>query len=189
VIHPPAAAATQRRAAAPGQSVQAVLGNAKQARLDIRPDTPYSSDDSYAAVNCTDKPFRNTANQVPSIADQWERQLPTFGRYLAWADPAICPTWPLDHRDVYSGPWDRRTPNPVLVYGNFYDPATQYEFARRMTRELGNARLVSVDAFGHTILGFSTCADDIATRYLIELTAPRPGIVCQPNIPPFPTSA
>jgi len=51
------------------------------------------------------------------------------------------------------------------------------------------ARLVSVDAFGHTILGFSTCADDIATRYLIELKAPRPGIVCQPNIPPFPTSA
>jgi len=189
VIHPPAAAATQRRAQAPTQSVQAILGNAKQAKLDIRPDTPYSSDDSYAAVNCTDKPFRNKASQIPAIADQWERQLPTFGRYLAWADPAICPNWPLDHRDVYSGPWNRRTPNPVLVYGNFYDPATQYEFARRMTRELGNARLVSVDAFGHTILGFSACADDIATSYLIELTAPRPGIVCQPDIPPFPTSA
>jgi len=189
VIHPPAAAATQRRAQAPTQSVQAILGNAKQAKLDIRPDTPYSSDDSYAAVNCTDKPFRNKASQIPAIADQWERQLPTFGRYLAWADPAICPNWPLDHRDVYSGPWNGRTPNPVLVYGNFYDPATQYEFARRMTRELGNARLVSVDAFGHTILGFSACADDIATSYLIELTAPRPGIVCQPDIPPFPTSA
>jgi hypothetical protein len=126
---------------------------------------------------------------VPSIADQWERQMATFGRYLAWGDSATCPNWPLDHRNVYSGPWNRRTPNPVLVYGNFYDPATQYEFARRMTRQLGNARLVSADAFGHTILGFSECTDTIATAYLIELTVPRPGIVCQPNIPPFPTSA
>ena len=76
----------------------------------------------------------------------------------------------------------------MLVYGNYYDPATQYEFARRMTRQLGNARLVSADAFGHTILGFSTCTDTIATDYLIELRVPRPGVVCQPNIPPFPTS-
>ena len=165
VIHPPAA--TQRRAPSAGPSMQAVLGNAKQAKLDIRPDTPYTSDDSYAAVNCTDKPFRNRASQVPSIADKWERQMATFGRYLAWADPAICPNWPLDRRDVYSGPWNRRTPNPVLVYGNYYDPATQYEFSRRMARQLGNARLVSADAFGHTILGFSTCTDTIATNYLI----------------------
>ena len=186
VIHPPAAAALKSQSGA--QSMQALQRNAKQAKLDIRPDTPYTADDSYAAVNCTDKPFRNRAGQVPSIADQWERQMATFGRYLAWADPAICPNWPLDRRDVYDGPWNRRTPNPVLVYGNYYDPATQYEFARRMTRQLGNARLVSADAFGHTILGFSTCTDTIATDYLIELRVPRPGVVCQPNIPPFPTS-
>jgi pimeloyl-ACP methyl ester carboxylesterase len=186
VIHPPAVA--QRRSRSAAQSMQALLGNAKQAKLDIRPDTPYTSDDSYSAVNCTDKPFRHRPGQVPSIADQWERQMPTFGRYLAWADPAICPTWPLENRDVYSGPWNRRTPNPVLVYGNYYDPATQYEFARRITRQLGNARLVSADAFGHTILGFSACTDAIATDYLITLTVPRPGIVCQPDIPPFPAS-
>ena len=59
-----------------------------------------------------------------------------------------------------------------------------------MTRQLGNARPASaLDAFGHTILGFSTCTDDIATDYLINLRVPRPGVVCQPNIPPFPTIA
>jgi pimeloyl-ACP methyl ester carboxylesterase len=185
IINPPSALS---RSATPSgtASVQAILGNAKLAKRDIRPDTPYTSDDSYAAVNCTDKPFRHRANEVPSIADKWERQMPTFGRYLAWADPAICPSWPLKHRDVYSGPWNRRTPNPVLVYGNFYDPATQYLFAQRMTRQLDNARLVSVDAFGHTILGFSTCADNIATSYLIGLSVPSRGTVCQPNVPPFP---
>jgi hypothetical protein len=74
----------------------------------------------------------------------------------------------------------------VLVYGNFYDPATQYEFARRMTRELGNGFLVSADSFGHTILGLSTCTDNIAGNYLLELRLPGPGTVCPPNVQPFP---
>jgi pimeloyl-ACP methyl ester carboxylesterase len=187
VIHPPAAA---QRAAVSGQTVQSVLVKGKLGKLDVPPrfllDTPYTADDSYAAVNCTDKPFRNRASQIPSIADRWEREMATFGRFLAWADPAICPNWPLEHRDVYSGPWNRRTPNPVLVYANYYDPATQYEFGRRMARELGNGFLVSADAFGHTILGFSTCTDRIATNYLTELRLPGPGTVCPPNIQPFP---
>jgi hypothetical protein len=55
-----------------------------------------------------------------------------------------------------------------------------------MAAELGSARLVSVDAFGHTILGDSACADAIATRYLVDLALPPPGTVCQPNTQPFP---
>jgi pimeloyl-ACP methyl ester carboxylesterase len=184
VIHPPAIAASATALSA--ETVSTLRANAKYAKLDIRPDTPYTSDESYPGVNCTDKPFPKRPNQIPSIADKWERQMPTFGRYLAWADPAICASWPLDRRDVYSGPWNKRTPNPVLVYGNYYDPATQYEFSRRMTRELGNAMLVSADAFGHTILGFSDCTDRIATNYLTELRLPGPGTVCPPNNQPFP---
>jgi hypothetical protein len=34
------------------------------------------------------------------------------------------------------------------VFGDYYDPATHYEFSRRMTRQSGNARMVSVEAFG-----------------------------------------
>jgi pimeloyl-ACP methyl ester carboxylesterase len=186
VIHPSPAA---QSASASTQALRTVRANAGLGRLEVRPnlpDAPYNADDSYAAVNCTDKPFRHRAGQVPSIADRWERQMPTFGRYLAWADPAICPNWPLEHRDVYSGPWNRRTPNPVLLYGNFYDPATQYEYSRRMERQLGNAHLVSADAFGHTILGFSSCTDKIATDYLVGLRLPGPGTVCHPNTQPFP---
>lgn len=183
VIHPPAVAKPSTLSA---QTVQTLQANSKLGRLDVRPDTPYSADESYPAVNCTDKPFPKRPSQIPALADRWERQMPTFGRFLAWSDPAVCAAWPLERRDVYSGPWNRRTPNPVLVYGNFYDPATQYEFSRRMTRQLGNAQLVSVDAFGHTILGTSRCTDRIATNYLIELRLPGPGTVCHPNTQPFP---
>ncbi|MCE7003331.1 alpha/beta hydrolase [Kibdelosporangium philippinense] len=64
-------------------------------------------------------------------------------------------------------------------------PLTHYEFSQRMARQLGNAVLLSVDAFGHCILGQSQCVDKAAARYLTTLEVPQPGQVCQPNLQPF----
>jgi hypothetical protein len=55
-----------------------------------------------------------------------------------------------------------------------------------MSKQLGNARLVSVDAFGHCILGDSSCTDRIAADYLIDLKVPGPGSICHPDVQPFP---
>ncbi|KAA2254132.1 alpha/beta hydrolase [Solihabitans fulvus] len=156
-------------------------------RADILPataDTPYSSDDSYYGVNCVDKPFPRIPQLFPLLAKWWEQESPTFGRSQAF-DPLPCATWPVPHPDRYSGPWHARTPIPVLVFGNYYDPATRYDFSKRMAEELGSARLVTSDAFGHTILGGSLCADQAAARYLVDLTVPKAGLVCQPNKQPF----
>lgn len=166
-----------------------LIAGAGRATRDAPPDAPYTSDDSYAAVNCSDKPFNNTQQDMPGIADRWERQMRSFGRYLAWGDPALCPTWPVKNPDAFRGPWNTRTPNPVLVVGNYYDPATQYEFAKRMSKQLGNARLVSVDSFGHCILGDSACVDKIAADYLVDLAVPGPGSVCYPDVRPFDPAA
>lgn len=180
------AARTMSAGTVNAQTIQTLQGTVQQGRADILPDTPYSSDDSYLAVNCSDKPFDNRPSGIPALADKWERQMPSFGRYLAWGDPAACPTWPARDPDPYRGPWNKRTENPVLVFGNYYDPATQYEFSRRMSKQLGNARLVSVDSFGHCILGDSTCTDLIAADFLVNLKVPGPGTVCHPDVQPFP---
>lgn len=184
LIHPDTAARTATTLT--GQTFQALQGTTQQGRADILPDAPYTSDDSYLAVNCSDKPFSNRPSGIPALADKWERQMPSFGRYLAWGDPAYCPTWPVRDPDPYRGPWNKRTETPVLLFGNYYDPATQYEFSKRMSRQLGNTRLVSVDSFGHCILGDSTCTDLIAADYLINLKVPAPGTVCAPDVQPFP---
>ena len=183
--HP--SAASRKAMTVSTAEVKALLANAPLAKMDIWPDSPYASDDSYLAVNCSDKPFNNTIGEVPRIADKWERQIPDFGRYLAWGDPAGCPVWPVKDADAYRGPWNHRTATPVLLFGNYYDPATQYEFSKRMSRQLGNARLVSVDSFGHCILGDSSCTDQIAADYLIDLEVPGPGTVCHPDVQPFPS--
>jgi pimeloyl-ACP methyl ester carboxylesterase len=159
----------------------------KQGLADQNPDSPYTSDDSYFAVNCSDKPFKIKQEQVPDIAAKWERESRTFGRYQAFADTAACPVWPAKKPDAYRGPWRAKTDVPVVVVGNYYDPATQYRFAQRMAAELGNTRLLSVDAFGHCILGDSLGVDQAVADYLTDLKVPAGGQVFQPNVQPFET--
>ncbi|MFS8095530.1 alpha/beta hydrolase [Lentzea alba] len=149
------------------------------------PETPYTADDSYFGVNCTDKPFLRTNRFWERTANKWEKESPTFGRYQAGSDLLTCPTWPTRNPDRWIGPWNRKTANPIVVVGNYYDPATQYLFSQRMAKQLGNARLVSVDSFGHCILGRSAGTDAVVAKYLLDLTAPVDGSVFQPNVQPF----
>ncbi len=165
--------------------VPLLANNRGLADVRVLGDTPYEFDDSYYGVNCTDKPFVRVPELFPLVAKRWERESPTFGRSQAASDLLTCASWPVRHPDRWSGPWNRKTPNPVLVVGNYYDPATQYRFSQRMAEQLGNARLISVDAFGHCILGDSAGADAVATDYLVNLKAPANGQVFQPNAQPF----
>jgi pimeloyl-ACP methyl ester carboxylesterase len=148
--------------------------------------TPYTGDESGIAVNCSDEPFPRTIPAYPLAAARWERESPTFGRAHAFLHLA-CATWPVSHPERYQGPWHRPTSTPVLLFGNRHDPATNYEFNTRMAAQLGTARLVTVDMFGHTVIGRarSDCADAIAARYLTDLVTPARGTICQPNTQPF----
>jgi pimeloyl-ACP methyl ester carboxylesterase len=166
-----------------------VITKGKQGLADQNPDSPYTSDDSYFAVNCSDKPFKISQEQVPSIAAKWERESATFGRYQAFADTAACPVWPAKRPDAYRGPWQAKTDVPVVVVSNYYDPATRYKFGQRMAAELGNSRLLSVDAFGHCILGDALGVDKTVADYLTDLKVPAAGQVFQPNVQPFETAA
>jgi pimeloyl-ACP methyl ester carboxylesterase len=81
--------------------------------------------------------------------------------------------------DAYRG----RVSNPasaptVLVVGSTHDNAAPYRKARAMTRELGNARLLTRDGDGHTAYQFSACIARRVNAYLIERTLPRAGTRC-----------
>ncbi|MFI9008315.1 alpha/beta hydrolase [Actinosynnema sp. NPDC053489] len=184
VLHPAAATFSAQEQAAPRPPLANKHGLA-DVRAGVTGDTEYLYDDSYYGVNCTDKPFPRLPRLFPALAALWERESPTFGRQQAASDLLTCATWPVPHPDRWAGPWNRRTPNPVVVVGNYYDPATRYDFAKRMARQLGNARLLSVDAFGHCILGDSAGVDTAVTDYLVNLKAPANGQVFQPNVQPF----
>ena len=88
-----------------------------------------------------------------------------FGEAWTWASEP-CILWEFEDEDIYTGPYDAVTANPVLVIGNLYDPATRYEGAQAARGLLPNSALLSVDEPGHASLGISGCAGFLTGLYL-----------------------
>jgi pimeloyl-ACP methyl ester carboxylesterase len=141
--------------------------------------------DAGLAVNCVDAPMPRNPAAYPGFANWFESAHPTYGRAEAFSEEG-CANWPRTS-ERYAGPWNRRTAQTVLVVNGTYDPATRYTFARRMTRELGNARLLTLDGYGHTTR-YSACISGWYTRYLLNGDLPPAGTRCGQDLAPFPAA-
>lgn len=148
-------------------------------------------DDAFAAVSCseTDNPTNPAA--WPRAAAAADRRFPYFGREWTYVSQA-CATWPAHDADRYAGPFDHRTANPVLVVGTRFDPATRYQAAVEVSRELPGARLLTLDGYGHAAVAKSACIDAAEARYFVDGELPAAGTVCPSDRQPFdpaPTAA
>jgi pimeloyl-ACP methyl ester carboxylesterase len=106
-----------------------------------------------------------------------------FGEAWAWGS-SPCAVWSNFDSDAYKGPFSVETATPVLVIGNFYDPATRYEGALAANALLTNSVLLSVDEPGHTSLGLSGCAGALTGLYLSSpsgYAAIFDGFICPSN--------
>ncbi|MEV7000751.1 alpha/beta hydrolase [Streptomyces sp. NPDC093982] len=70
--------------------------------------------------------------------------------------------------------------NPV------YDTATSPQAAEAMTSQLADARLLTLQGYGHTaLLNPSTCVNEHAVRYFTTGALPPVGATCRQDTPPF----
>jgi pimeloyl-ACP methyl ester carboxylesterase len=142
--------------------------------------------EGFPGVACTDSDNPDSHAEWFEAAEAAEAQYGYFGRAWTWIT-SMCTVWPGVGQDRYTGPWNAKTANPVLVVGNYFDPATRYEGAQTVAALLPNSRLLSYAGWGHTATGgLSTCVDAAVTAYLIDKALPPEGTVCQPEIDPFP---
>jgi pimeloyl-ACP methyl ester carboxylesterase len=143
-------------------------------------------------VGCSDSINPRSFTAYQRAADRAENRYGYFGRIWNWALSA-CRSWPRSAgQDRHLGPWTARTSSPVLVVGNYFDPATRYQGAVAASELLPNSRLLSYAGWGHTayIGAGNYCVDTHVTRYLLTGRVPAAGTVCQPEGSPFgPTSA
>jgi pimeloyl-ACP methyl ester carboxylesterase len=135
-------------------------------------------------VACSDSDNPDQVGAWRRAADAADRTAPYFGRYWTWVS-SICQPWPGRDPDRYTGPWTAQTVNPVLVVGNRFDPATPYRGAVTLARLLPRSRLLTLDGWGHTSEGKSSCIAAHTVRYLLSTRTPQPGTVCQPDVVPF----
>jgi hypothetical protein len=183
--------ATEQRSASPVRvraRVRAVLLQAPGTpRWDPVPeDEPYAGFEWGPAVFCTDASNPSNPFEWPRFARRADHQAYPFGS--PWVYVSLpCATWPASDPDRYTGPWNQPTAHPLLLVGNrLGDPATPYEGTQQTaTQRLANARLLTLDSFGHTAFLQSACVRAAIDRYLISLTLPATGTVCQPDRAPF----
>ncbi len=67
---------------------------------------------------------------------------------------------------------------PILVVSTTNDPATPYQAGVDLAEQLGGT-LLTFEGTRHTVVfSGNACVDDIATRYLLDVTVPPPGTRC-----------
>lgn len=129
------------------------------------------------AVNCLDRGGSADLSTYRKDAKAFAAVAPTWGPMLAWGGLA-CGEWPVEA----TGKPERITAKgsgPILVVGTTRDPATPYEWAQRLAKELANGHLLTYDGDGHTAYKMgSSCVDGVVDDYLLDGTVPAPGKAC-----------
>jgi pimeloyl-ACP methyl ester carboxylesterase len=144
----------------------------------------YPSIGGTLASSCVDTGTTGDPRGYADRAETADEEAPHFGRYRAWL-ALPCEYLKVSDDDAYLGPWDQRVQTPVLVIGTRFDPATPYAGTRRYADHFPEARVLTVEGWGHTALGKSSCADAAIASYLVSLTVPEPGATCDQDVHPF----
>ncbi|MDZ5441188.1 alpha/beta hydrolase [Micromonospora sp. 4G57] len=177
------AAATATRA----QARTAVAQRAVTARQQRGYDFPYDNGlETFLTVDCTDAYHPKDAAAWSALSAKEDKRAPYFGRAWAWGTaPCARNTWTVRDEDAYTGPFNKRTSAPVLVVGNYWDPATNYQGAVGSAALLPNSRLLTSDSWGHTAYGTSACVTGAVDAYLLTVALPAKGTLCTGDAQPF----
>jgi pimeloyl-ACP methyl ester carboxylesterase len=145
-----------------------------------------NSYDGQWAINCVDTDNPSDPALYTEMAKSAEERSPYFG--ALWLYQALpCAFWPAQDEDRYEGPWDAKTSATILIISRVFDPATPHGGAIEAAKTLGNARLLTIDGWGHGYFtaGKSTCADEATAAYFIDGQLPPVGTICAEDEPPF----
>ncbi|KAL1660733.1 Alpha/Beta hydrolase protein [Schizophyllum commune] len=99
---------------------------------------------------------------------------PMFGPQ--WGTPgALCFAWPARAVERYTGPWNNKLKNTILVIGNTFDSATPFQNAQLMADLLGDsAVLLEQVGYGHSSLAEqSSCTIGIVAEYFTNGSLPE----------------
>ncbi|KAF8738369.1 MEROPS serine peptidase family S33, partial [Rhizoctonia solani] len=139
-------------------------------------------DYSFQGVTCADAvdAGNTTTRDVFDFLVKVTREVsPMFGPQ--WGDGGLyCHRWPVRAVERYTGPWNKKLSNPILVIGNEADPVTPYISAKKVADALGDsAILIEQDDYGHLSLAMhSTCTISALQDYFLNNKLPSQDKLC-----------
>jgi pimeloyl-ACP methyl ester carboxylesterase len=129
---------------------------------------------AFPAIRCLDSQD-NSVRMAERRLAQESRSAPILGP-LNGPD-LVCARWPV--KSASKPPKvDVTGASPIMVIGTTGDPATPYEYAQSMARELGSGVLVTLDGEGHLAYGQSACVRKLVVAYLVDDKVPADGTRC-----------
>jgi pimeloyl-ACP methyl ester carboxylesterase len=146
---------------------------------------PYPGFEQIFGVMCGESPNPGVPERYDALDTFSTARAGALGHWWVWVGEP-CATWPARAAASYSGPWNRPTAHPVLVVNPTHDPATPHQGGKAMVQELADARLLTLDGYGHTALDNpSSCVGRHAVRYFLDGVLPPVGARCAQDTPPF----
>jgi pimeloyl-ACP methyl ester carboxylesterase len=126
------------------------------------------------AVNCIDRPWPRTEAPYYALAARVARSYPRFGPFIALSGLG-CAVWPVAPVATPHPVSGAGSP-PVVVIGTTRDPATPYEWAQALAKELDHGVLLTHVGDGHTVyrIGAPSCVLNPVDAYLVSLKVPDP---------------
>ena len=129
---------------------------------------------SFPAVRCLDSPDSSVAEAEQEWAEA-RTEAPSVGPYFG--PDVTCPLWPVppvQQRGSLTAP----DAPPIVVVGSTQDPATPYEWAVAMAKQLRSGVLITREGAGHTGYSASDCVRRLVQAYLVDGKVPRDGSTC-----------
>ncbi|WP_327587692.1 alpha/beta hydrolase [Nonomuraea sp. NBC_00507] len=130
---------------------------------------------SLQAINCADTAERPTAAETAQINERIKEVFPILATE---ASSGVCAHWPVPGDDAAKR-IDATGSAPIVVIGGKGDPATPYQWAETLTRQLKTGVLVTYEGEGHgAYLSGSGCVMKAVDAYLLEDKLPTQSTTC-----------
>jgi pimeloyl-ACP methyl ester carboxylesterase len=138
---------------------------------------PSFSGTAFLITVCNDEDYPDDPEAWDDLYDERFRVAPDFA-VLSVFHEVECAY--LDYeRTRYPGPFSSEGIPTVLVVGGTRDSQTPFAWAQELTQELGNARLLTFDGYGHVSYQTeNTCIREKVDAFLITGALPARGTVC-----------
>ena len=128
------------------------------------------------AVNCLDHPALTDVAAYDKLGPAYAQASSFFGPSFQYSN-LPCAYWPAQPTG-HPGPLTANGAPPILLVGGTNDPATPYAWTLAAHKQLAGSVLVTRTGNGHGSYGVSVCATIAEINYLISLTLPAEGTVC-----------
>lgn len=144
--------------------------------MERNPNGTYSNlSDAELSVDCVDRPWPRSVSPFAAAAAAAAKAAPLFGAPIVWGS-LPCAYWPVP---ATASTVRAAGARPILVVGDLHDPATPYQWAIDLSRDLASGVLLGWNGEGHTsYMEGSSCVNNIVDSYLISLKVPRSGTIC-----------